>query len=89
TGRVIDDNVVVDVGLATPTDEHVPLSILHTVVRTRKSASFGNANAQAQHQHAASLALHPARSLLCLPFLKQGVLVGVLYLENNLAQDVF
>lgn len=89
TGRVIDDNVVVDVGLATPTDEHVPLSILHTVVRTRKSASFGNANVQAQHQHAASLALHPARSLLCLPFLKQGVLVGVLYLENNLAQDVF
>ncbi|WP_448044967.1 trifunctional serine/threonine-protein kinase/ATP-binding protein/sensor histidine kinase [Bradyrhizobium liaoningense] len=89
TGRVIDDNVIVDVGVATPTDDHVPLSILHTVVRTRKSASFGNANSQALPQHAASLALHPARSLLCLPFLRQGVLVGVLYLENNLAQDVF
>lgn len=89
TGRVIDDNVVVDVGVTTPTDDHIPLSILHTVVRTRKSASFGNANAQALHQHAASLALHPARSLLCLPFLRQGVLVGVLYLENNLAPDVF
>ncbi|MGY8709755.1 AAA family ATPase [Bradyrhizobium sp. 18BD] len=89
TGRVIDENVVVDVGVATPTDDHVPLSVLYTVVRTRKSASFGNASSQALPQHTASLALHPARSLLCLPFLKQGVLVGVLYLENNLAQDVF
>lgn len=89
TGRVIDDDVVVDVEVATPTDDHIPLSILHTVVRTRKSVSFRNANFQAQPQHAASLALHPARSLLCLPFLRQGFLVGVLYLENNLAQDVF
>ena len=89
TGRVIEDIVIVDVGVATPTDDHVPLSILHTVVRTRKSASFGDANSQALPLHAASLALHPARSLLCLPFLRQGVLVGVLYLENNLAQGVF
>ena len=30
-----------------------------------------------------------ARSVLCLPLLKQGQLLGVLYLENNLASHVF
>jgi PAS domain S-box-containing protein len=30
-----------------------------------------------------------ARSVLCLPLMKQGVLGGVLYLENNLASHVF
>ena len=31
---------------------------------------------------------HRARSVLCLPLLKQARLVGVLYLENNLATDI-
>jgi GAF domain-containing protein len=30
-----------------------------------------------------------ARSILCLPFLNQGQLIGVLYLENNLTPGVF
>ena len=30
-----------------------------------------------------------ARSVLCLPLLKQTQLIGVLYLENNLASHVF
>ena len=32
---------------------------------------------------------HHARSVLCLPLLKQTRLVGVLYLENNLTPHVF
>ena len=32
---------------------------------------------------------HHARSVLCLPWLKQGKLIGVLYLENNLTPHVF
>src|SRR4029450_8193616 len=32
---------------------------------------------------------HHARSILCLPLLKQAKLIGVLYLENNLALHVF
>src|SRR6185436_635606 len=30
-----------------------------------------------------------ARSILCLPLINQGKLIGVLYLENNLAPHVF
>ena len=32
---------------------------------------------------------HDARSILCLPLLNQSKLIGVLYLENNLAPRVF
>ena len=32
---------------------------------------------------------HRARSVLCLPLITQGKLVGILYLENNLAPHVF
>ena len=35
------------------------------------------------------IAEHRTRSLLCLPIIYQGKLSGLLYLENNLATDVF
>ena len=35
------------------------------------------------------LVQHRARSILCLPLVNQGNLIGVLYLENNLAPRVF
>jgi PAS domain S-box-containing protein len=35
------------------------------------------------------IAEHQIRSLLCLPFLYQGKLSGLIYLENNLATNVF
>jgi GAF domain-containing protein len=45
----------------------------------------------AQHQFSGDeyIRRHHARSILCLPLLKEARLVGVLYLENNLALDVF
>ncbi len=35
------------------------------------------------------LARQKPQSLLCMPMIRQGVLVGILYLENRLASDVF
>ena len=35
------------------------------------------------------VAEHRARSILCLPLITQGKLVGILYLENNLTPHVF
>jgi predicted ATPase/signal transduction histidine kinase len=89
TGRVIDGDVMVEIGGAAPTEDFVPLSILRTVVRSRKLVAFGDAKSQAPPRRGESRDFHPARSQLCLPLLKQGSLVGILYLDNNLAHDVF
>ena len=48
-------------------------------------------DASAEHQFAADpyITHCAARSLLCLPLITQAKLIGVLYLENNLAPRVF
>ena len=48
-----------------------------------------DASAQNPFSADAYLRQHHARSVLCLPLLKQARLIGVLYLENNLAPHVF
>jgi PAS domain-containing protein len=67
----------------------LPESIISYVVRTQESVILDDASAQ--HPFAADAYVHArhAHSVLCLPLLKQAELIGVLYLENNLAPHVF
>lgn len=72
---------------ATPAD--ISSAVLHYVLRTRKSVVLDGASAQ--HQFAADeyLRSRGPRSLLALPLVKQGSLVGILYLENHLTARTF
>ena len=70
----------------------LPERVVSYVVRTRETVLFSEA---ADGTHSSLFASDPyiqnyaPRSLLCLPILKQGSLVGVLYLENRLAAGAF
>jgi signal transduction histidine kinase len=64
-------------------------SVLHTVMRTQDSVILGDASAETPFSTDGYIHDKRARSLLCLPLVKQGKLVGALYLENNLAPRVF
>jgi predicted ATPase/signal transduction histidine kinase len=64
-------------------------SVLHTAVRTRASVILDDASAQPPFSADKYVHQKRARSVLCLPLVKQGRLVGALYLENNLAPRVF
>ena len=73
----------------TVTSAELPESLLHTVIRTKESVILDDASAQNAFSADAYIRrLHP-RSVLCLPLVKQAELVGLLYLENNLAPGVF
>ena len=63
--------------------------MLHTVIRTQQSVILDDAAAQNPFSADAYLRPDACRSVLCLPLLKQAKLIGVLYLENNLASHVF
>lgn len=89
TARIVGSDVIVDIARGEPTEQDVPLSILNTVARTRKPVVLANAQREGVPDHADSLRAHPTRSLFCLPLLKQGALIGVLYLENALSNGVF
>jgi len=84
------DTVVVELRDQPVTAAVLPESVLYYVMRTRESVILDDA-ASAQPPFAADLYLlqRRARSVLCVPLVKQSKLIGVLYLENNLASHVF
>lgn len=89
SARVERQEIRVDLYSAIPTDDDLPLSLLKTVMRTKKAITFADVSADAPQLDAAGPRRRAARSLTCIPFIKRGDLVGVLYLENSLAANVF
>jgi len=67
----------------------LPQSVLHYVERTHDSVILRDASAEDPFSADPYVAQRRARSVLCLPLINQAKLVGVLYLENNLAAGVF
>jgi PAS domain S-box-containing protein len=67
----------------------LPESVLHTVLRTRESVILDDALVQNLFSADDYINRERARSVLCLPLVKQSKLSGVLYLENKLASRVF
>jgi PAS domain S-box-containing protein len=67
----------------------LPESMLHTVIRIRKSVILNDALAQNPFSADEYISQKHARSVLCLPLVKQAKLIGALYLENKLASHVF
>src|SRR6202035_5972028 len=74
---------------AAVTRSELPEAVLHTVIRTRESVILDDASTQNPFSADEYLCQKHARSVLCLPLVKQSKLIGVLYLENNLASHVF
>ncbi|MBD1865440.1 MULTISPECIES: AAA family ATPase [Trichocoleus] len=72
-----------------PTTNHLPESIIQYVIRTHESVILNDATREGNFIHDPYIQHHKTRSLLCLPLLNQSKLVGVLYLENQLATGVF
>ena len=83
------DTVIVGSREVSVTAAALPESIVHYVVRTQESVILDDASAQKPFSADPYIREHRARSILCLPLLKQAKLTGVLYLENNLAAHVF
>ena len=67
----------------------LPEAVLHYVLRTREGVILDDAAAETAFSADPYIRQHGARSILCLPLLNQAKLIGVLYLENNLAPHVF
>src|ERR1700751_2098410 len=73
--------------LVTPSD--LPESLLRYVIRTLESVTLHDASVENLFSQDEYIQQKHPRSVFCLPLIKQGKLVGVLYLENNLAPGVF
>jgi len=83
------DTVTVNQRRAGVTAEDLPESVFQYVLRTKESVLLHDAAGDSQFAGDAYIRRRHGRSMLCLPLLKQGRLLGVLYLENNLTLHVF
>jgi PAS domain S-box-containing protein len=83
------DQVAVVLRQVSVTAADLPSSVLHYVLRTKEVVLLHDASGQNQFAADEYIRGNHARSVLCLPLLKQDRLLGVLYLENNLTPHAF
>jgi PAS domain S-box-containing protein len=83
------DKVVVQLLDQPVTASVLPETILRYVLHTHESVFLDDASVQNPFSTDPYVGQRLARSVLCLPLMNQAKLIGVLYLENNLAPHVF
>lgn len=84
------DSVVVRLCDEPVTGTALPEAILHYAVRSQESVVLDDATGtQSPFADDPYIRRRKARSVLCLPLLNQAKVIGVLFLENNLAPRVF
>jgi PAS domain S-box-containing protein len=88
-GTTRGDTVIVQLCDQPATAAVLPESVLHYVLRTRESVILDDAMSDPSFAADSYIRQRQARSILCLPLINQTKLIGVLYLENNLASHIF
>ena len=85
-----DENIhIAQVLQSIPTENHLPESIIQYVIRTHELVILNDATREGNFTNEPYIQNHQTQSILCMPLLNQGKLVGVLYLENQLAAGAF
>ncbi|MEH2072103.1 MAG: PAS domain S-box protein [Nostoc sp.] len=72
-----------------PTVNQLPESLIQYVIRTQEPVTLSNASLEGAFTNEPYIQRNQTQSILCLPLLNQAKLVGVLYLENQLAAGAF
>ncbi|WP_172193357.1 ATP-binding protein, partial [Microcoleus asticus] len=77
--------------LSIPLEEsqELPIALINSVKRTLQPSLISNATTDSSLMADPYIIRRQPKSLLCAPILHQGKLLGVLYLENNLAIGAF
>ncbi|MFB2972176.1 AAA family ATPase [Aerosakkonema sp. BLCC-F183] len=69
--------------------EELPQNLIYSVIRNQTTAVFDDLSAEAQFAGDRYIIAHQPKSALCIPITKQGKLIAILYLENNLTVGAF
>jgi PAS domain S-box-containing protein len=87
--QATDDQIEVATSQESITGTNCPESLIRYVIRTRESVIIDDASRPNQFSEDDYLRAQKAKSILCIPLIKQGQLTGLLYLENTLAAHAF
>ena len=84
-----ENNYATQVLHSIPIASYLPKSIVQYVIRTHESVILSDATREGNFINEPYIQHNQTQSIFCLPLLNQGKLVGVLYLENQLATGAF
>ncbi|HEY9693180.1 MAG TPA: AAA family ATPase [Oculatellaceae cyanobacterium] len=68
---------------------YIPKSIINYVARTKENIVINNAMSEGNFTQDIYIQAHQPKSVLCIPIINQGKLIGILYLENSLTTGAF
>ncbi len=87
----IDQTTAIETEINQPLtpESPLPLSLIQYVQRTQEYVVLSNASETGLFVNDPYIAHHNIHSVLCVPIVKQGNLLGILYLENNRVVDAF
>src|SRR5262245_30646590 len=83
------EDVIVQLRQGAYTPAMLPEALVRYAMRTRKTVILDDASSHTPLTGDPYIVQRRARSILCLPLINQGKLIGILYLENNLTPRVF
>ncbi|MBC1219350.1 ATP-binding protein, partial [Nostoc sp. UCD120] len=69
--------------------QNIPVKIINYVKNTQKTIVLDNCKTDIPGIIGKYMLEHQPQSVLCVPIINQGDLIGILYLENSLTQGVF
>ena len=69
--------------------QEIPQSLIYVVARTQATAVFDNLSTADQFAGDRYIIDRQPKSVLCTPIIRQGKVVGIVYLENNLTVGAF
>ncbi|WP_375443037.1 AAA family ATPase [uncultured Nostoc sp.] len=71
------------------TYQDIPINIVNYVKNTQKTVVINNCQTDIPGLIGEYMIEHQPQSVLCTPIMNQGNLIGILYLENKIASEVF
>lgn len=88
-GKVVDDKIEVLLEKMDVSDRFLPVSLIRYIERSKKQLVLQSAYQQGNFTNDNYIKSYQIESILVLPISQQSRLLGLLYLENNLAPNVF
>jgi len=85
---ILQSTPIIDAGGSSKTPK-LSYAIINYVIRTGQELVLDDASKTAQFAETLYVQRKQPKSILCLPLLDQGQVIGILYLENNLTNNVF
>ncbi len=71
------------------TEQNIPMAIINYVIRTKENLILDDVEKETRFIKDGYIEKNNPKSILCIPIMHKGKLVGILYLENNLTTNAF